>query len=151
MPVSDTVRDAEIPASVRELMETLEPPISYTRTVLDRELDRMQAQVLRTEVDDDRLVVLFARSSPLAADQRKAFEGNLHVLADGAVLVRTPWIMSSRDRVTGKVVGEHTELLTEHDDPRGIPCFPSACIARVATSSSYEAAIRQLGDLVVFL
>lgn len=137
----DTIRDIEPPAAVRELMDRL---VETPSGELAKELERMLQQVLRTECDEDRLVVLLARSTRVESDEA-------HVLPDGALVVPTPWIMSSRDRIGERVFGEHRDLLTEHDDPRGIPVFPSAFIDMVLTAESYDDALDLLGDVVAFV
>lgn len=138
----DTVRDIEPPAAVRELMARL---FESRSGMLARELERMLQQVLRTEVDEDRLVIMFARTT------RTESRDDAHPLPDGALVVATPWIMSSRDRVGERIFGEHADLLAEHDDPRGIPVFPSALIDLVLTAEGYDHALELLGDAVAFV
>jgi hypothetical protein len=59
--------------------------------------------------------------------------------------------MSSRDRVTAKIMVEHGALLHEHDDPRGIPCFASALLDVVHAARTYDDALDLLGDAVTFV
>jgi hypothetical protein len=49
------------------------------------------------------------------------------------------------------MLAEHAELLSEHDDPRGVPIFPSALLDMVLAADGYESALDCLGDAVTFV
>jgi hypothetical protein len=142
-PELDTVRDLKPPMEVQEMMAR----VFAGESALAKELERMLQQVLRTEVDEDRLVVLFVRNTPVRNDSSV----EAHFLPDRTAVVPTQWIMSSRDRVAARIIGEHADLLSEHDDPRGLPVFPSALLPLVITAESYDHALDLLGDEVSFV
>src|SRR5690554_5232483 len=120
----DTAREVETPAAVRELMDRVFSAPEASKTALAKELERMLQQVLETEADEDRLCILFVRKRPVPPED----DTEMHALPDGSLVVPTPWLVSSRDRVAARIAGEHADLLVDHDDPRGIACFPSALL-----------------------
>jgi hypothetical protein len=99
-------------------------------------------------------VVLLQRPSrkPLAATYPGLSVNEQRALADGALVVHTDRGGSEGAEMVALALGESLqEWVSEHTDARGVPVFMSPQLHLVDDATSYDDALRRLGDHVRFV
>jgi hypothetical protein len=147
-PVQDTIRDVEHSSDVRVLMERIARGDDVGKSELVAQLERMLLLVARTDADFEAVVVMLRRKTKLRRDHDII---ELRTLHDGTALVLTPWPVSSKPALEAELAAAHPSWVSEHDDPRGIPCFRASQLDVAAAAASYEDALYVLGDAASYL
>jgi hypothetical protein len=151
--VMDTVRDVEVPAPLRAMLDASARGERVDDSLLVSELARMFELVQRTDADFDRLVFLLQPGAlvTIATQEMAAHVVGVIALPDGSTIVQTSWSMAGRDLAIDAIDAQHPGWTSANGDPRGVPCFRASQIEVGAAGASYDDALYLLGDTVAFL
>lgn len=127
--------------------------VEIFRRAIDNVTRELFAERARPAPDDEDLVLLLRRRSPLWVDlgDPGASAHEVIPLPDGSVLVRTTWNVVAREDLALVLAEWHEAWTDEHDDPRGVPSFAAVRLEQVRAASSYDDVLARLGDETVFV
>lgn len=96
-------------------------------------------------------VFLLQRRSRAPLQAEPAFIGvnSQRALSDGALVIETDRAGQDAPEMIALALGEKlAEWVSDHADPRGVPCFRSTDLDAIASATSYDDAIARLGDRI---